>query len=159
MKHEVKDDPVAELMRLVRGYGDCRARLDGNAAWRLCDEVETYARKLAAARKPLTWPPIVDPKKLTLDPVVETIGTEEGSGWSRVHVRADGVLVQEHIPAAAVLAERPCFCNGVISLQSVAGGAHPTGLYGTVWMRIGGQVVEYTRKASGPAVVSRGAKP
>lgn len=57
--------------------------------------------------------------------------------------------------------EQPCFriCNGDISLQSVAGGVHPTGLYGTVWLRIGDQVVEYVRKSSSLAVVSGGAKP
>lgn len=49
-------------------------------------------------------------------------------------------------------AEEPCFCDSEISLQSVAGGAHPTGLHGTVWLRIGDQTVEYVRKSSSPAV-------
>lgn len=162
MEHEVKDDPVAEPMRLVDEYAKWCSRPAASkpregAARR--DAVLACARGLVAAHEPLTWPPILYPEKLTLDPAVETVGAEDGSGWSRVHARADGTVVQEHIPAAAVMAEQPCFCNGDISLQSVAGGAHPTGLYGTVWLRIGGQVVEYVRKASWPAVVGGEAKP
>lgn len=41
--------------------------------------------------------------------------------------------------------EQECLCGGGVSLQSVSGGAHRTGLYGTVWLNVEGETVEYAR--------------
>lgn len=41
--------------------------------------------------------------------------------------------------------EQECLCGGGVSLQSVSGGAHATGLYGTVWLNVEGETVEYAR--------------
>lgn len=39
-----------------------------------------------------------------------------------------------------------CFCHDEISLQSVAGGAHPNGLYSSVWLRVNGKSCEYVQR-------------
>lgn len=52
--------------------------------------------------------------------------------------------------------EQFCFCNHDISLQSVSGGAHHNSLYGSVWLRVGDQQVEYMRVAGRSSPVLKG---
>lgn len=75
----------------------------------------------------------------------------------RTHVESMLPLPVAGIPATGEAmpdTEQPCYCGPGISLQSVSGGAHETGLFGTVWLRIDDELVEYVRKSVGPAVVT-----
>lgn len=145
MQEEVKVDPVVKLMWLVDAYASALTGWSRHKALEARDAVLKHAQEMRTAAEALTWPPIQDPGNSTT--AAERVRTRACLPPDAPHHGSAPAVRNKPLPP-----ERPCFCDSEISLQSVAGGAHPTGLHGTVWLRIGDQTVEYVRKSSSPAV-------
>ena len=80
-------------------------------------------------------------------------GAQVGGNRRKQALRTAAQDVRDTLKDCETLTEQPCYCGPGISLQSVSGGAHETGLFGTVWLRIDDESVEYVRKSASPAVV------